>query len=36
MVEEFGGVRDVTGLEYRNRWKADAILLTIGAVYSLV
>jgi Outer membrane protein beta-barrel domain len=27
--------RDVSGQEYRNRWKADAILLSVGAVYSL-
>lgn len=27
--------RDVTGREYRNQWKADAILLSVGAVYSL-
>ncbi len=27
--------RDVAGQEYRNRWKADAILLSVGAVYSL-
>jgi hypothetical protein len=27
--------RDVTGQEYRNQWKADAILLSVGAVYSL-
>jgi Outer membrane protein beta-barrel domain len=26
---------DVNGLEFRNRWKADSILLSIGAVYSL-
>jgi Outer membrane protein beta-barrel domain len=27
--------RDVTGQEYRNRWKADAAVLSVGAVYSL-
>jgi hypothetical protein len=27
--------RDMSGTEYRNRWKADAILLSVGAVYSL-
>ena len=27
--------RDVAGQEYRNRWKADSILLSVGAVYSL-
>jgi hypothetical protein len=27
--------RDVSGQEYRNRWKADSILLSVGAVYSL-
>ena len=27
--------RDVNGIEYRNQWKADAILLSVGAVYSL-
>ena len=27
--------RDVTGQEFRNRWKADSILLSVGAVYSL-
>ena len=27
--------RDVSGQEYRNRWKADAIILSVGAVYSL-
>jgi Outer membrane protein beta-barrel domain len=27
--------RDVAGQEYRNPWKADAILLSVGAVYSL-
>ena len=27
--------RDVNGQEYRNQWKADAILLSVGAVYSL-
>jgi hypothetical protein len=26
---------DVNGQEFRNRWKADAILLSVGAVYSL-
>ena len=26
---------DVSGVEYRNRWKADAILFSVGAVYSL-
>jgi len=26
---------DVTGQEFRNRWKADAIVLSVGAVYSL-
>jgi Outer membrane protein beta-barrel domain len=26
---------DVTGQEFRNRWKADSILLSVGAVYSL-
>jgi Outer membrane protein beta-barrel domain len=26
---------DTSGLEFRNRWKADSILLSIGAVYSL-
>jgi hypothetical protein len=27
--------RDVAGNELRNRWKADAVLLSVGAVYSL-
>ena len=27
--------RDGTGQEYRNRWKADSIALSVGAVYSL-
>lgn len=27
--------RDVSGQEYRNRWKADAAVLSVGAVYSL-
>jgi len=27
--------RDVNGQEFRNRWKADSILLSAGAVYSL-
>jgi hypothetical protein len=27
--------RDSNGTEFRNRWKADAILLSVGAVYSL-
>jgi hypothetical protein len=27
--------RDVTGVEYRNRWNADAVLLSVGAVYSI-
>jgi hypothetical protein len=27
--------RDATGVEHRNRWKADAILLSVGAVYSI-
>jgi hypothetical protein len=27
--------RDVSGQEFRNPWKADAILLSVGAVYSL-
>lgn len=27
--------RDIAGQEYRNRWKADAGVLSIGAVYSL-
>ena len=27
--------RDSTGQEYRNRWKADSIALSVGAVYSL-
>jgi hypothetical protein len=27
--------RDGFGQEYRNQWKADAILLSVGAVYSL-
>jgi len=27
--------RDVAGQEYRNRWKADSVLLSVGAVYSL-
>jgi len=26
---------DITGQEFRNRWKADSILLSVGAVYSL-
>lgn len=26
---------DVSGQEFRNRWKADAVVLSIGAVYSL-
>jgi hypothetical protein len=27
--------RDLNGQEFRNQWKADAVLLSIGAVYSL-
>jgi hypothetical protein len=27
--------RDRNGQEFRNRWKADAIRLSVGAVYSL-
>jgi outer membrane protein with beta-barrel domain len=27
--------RDSSGQEFRNRWKADALLLSVGAVYSL-
>jgi Outer membrane protein beta-barrel domain len=27
--------RDGTGLEFRNRWKADSVVLSVGAVYSL-
>jgi outer membrane protein with beta-barrel domain len=27
--------RDIAGQEYRNRWKADAAVLSVGAVYSL-
>lgn len=27
--------RDVAGQEYRNRWKADSVVLSVGAVYSL-
>jgi hypothetical protein len=27
--------RDIAGQEYRNRWKADALVLSVGAVYSL-
>ncbi len=27
--------RDVAGQEFRKRWKADAIVLSVGAVYSL-
>jgi Outer membrane protein beta-barrel domain len=27
--------RDVANVEFRNQWKADAILLSVGAVYSL-
>ena len=27
--------RDVNGQEFRNRWKADSVVLSIGAVYSL-
>jgi hypothetical protein len=27
--------RDSTGREFRNQWKADSILLSVGAVYSL-
>jgi Outer membrane protein beta-barrel domain len=27
--------RDAAGQEYRDRWKADAIVLSVGAVYSL-
>jgi Outer membrane protein beta-barrel domain len=27
--------RDRNGQEFRNRWKADAVLLSVGAVYSL-
>jgi hypothetical protein len=26
---------DITGQEFRNRWKADSVLLSVGAVYSL-
>jgi hypothetical protein len=27
--------RDVSGQEFRNRWNADSVLLSVGAVYSL-
>jgi hypothetical protein len=27
--------RDIAGVEYRNRWNADAVLLSVGAVYSI-
>ena len=27
--------RDVSGREFRNRWKADSIVLSVGAVYSI-
>jgi len=27
--------RDINGVEYKNQWKADAVLLSVGAVYSL-
>jgi hypothetical protein len=27
--------RDINGQEFRNRWKADSVLLSVGAVYSL-
>ena len=27
--------RDTAGLEFRNRWKADSVVLSVGAVYSL-
>lgn len=27
--------RDVAGVEYRNRWNADSVLLSVGAVYSI-
>ena len=27
--------RDGLGQEYRNRWKADSVVLSVGAVYSL-
>jgi len=27
--------RDIAGTEYRNRWKADAAVLSVGAVYSI-
>jgi hypothetical protein len=27
--------RDASGQEFRNRWKADAAVLSVGAVYSL-
>ena len=27
--------RNPAGVEYRNRWKADAVLLSVGAVYSI-
>jgi hypothetical protein len=27
--------RDTAGVEYRNRWNADSILLSVGAVYSI-
>ena len=27
--------RDVSGREFRNRWKADSVVLSVGAVYSL-
>ena len=27
--------RSAAGTEYRNQWNADAILLSVGAVYSL-
>jgi hypothetical protein len=27
--------RDVSGAEFRNRWKADSLVLSVGAVYSI-
>lgn len=27
--------RDTSGIDYRNRWKADSVVLSVGAVYSL-
>ena len=27
--------RDITGQEFHNQWKADALLFSVGAVFSL-